>query len=80
MERTAQEKGFAPVTSDDIGQSKFLYNLLVTLCHGRALAIVRMVRRADGCGAWRRLVMEYEPESAGRYCAMLSGILVPAWS
>eukprot|EP00972_Heterocapsa_arctica_P040894 6027085-Heterocapsa_arctica.AAC.1 len=24
--------------------------------------------------------MEYEPESAGRYCAMLSGILVPACS
>eukprot|EP00972_Heterocapsa_arctica_P094243 13897926-Heterocapsa_arctica.AAC.1 len=39
-----------------------------------------MVRRADGCGAWRKLVAEYEPESAGRYCALLRGILVPAWS
>eukprot|EP00972_Heterocapsa_arctica_P044489 6567434-Heterocapsa_arctica.AAC.1 len=65
MERTVQDKGFAPATSDVIGQSKLLYNLLVTLCHGRALAIVRMVRRADGCGAWRELVMEYELESAG---------------
>eukprot|EP00972_Heterocapsa_arctica_P087503 12903992-Heterocapsa_arctica.AAC.1 len=39
-----------------------------------------MRRRADGVGASRALVQEFEPESAGRYCAMLANILTPPWT
>ena len=59
--------------------SRFLYNLLVQLCHGEALAIIRLVPHASGLHAWRRLVEEYEPEEAARYCAVLSSLLMPEW-
>eukprot|EP00972_Heterocapsa_arctica_P050068 7362969-Heterocapsa_arctica.AAC.1 len=39
-----------------------------------------MQKRADGIGAWRALVHEFEPETAGRYCAMLANILTPPWT
>eukprot|EP00972_Heterocapsa_arctica_P008952 1314428-Heterocapsa_arctica.AAC.1 len=29
--------------------------------------------------AWRKLVNEYEPEVAARYCAVLASLLMPEW-
>ena len=59
--------------------SRFLCNLFVQLCHGEALAIIRLVPHASGLHAWRRLVEEYGPEEAARYCAVLSSLLMPEW-
>eukprot|EP00972_Heterocapsa_arctica_P095236 14045114-Heterocapsa_arctica.AAC.1 len=39
-----------------------------------------MQKRADGIGAWRALVREFEPETAGRYCAVLANVLTPPWT
>ena len=49
------------MTDADEMRSKMLYNLLVQLCSGKALSLVRTVRRADGLAAWAKLVREYEP-------------------
>ena len=80
IDKAAKDNNFVVVTEDEIGRSKFVYNILVTLCHGRALALIRKVKRADGVGAWGALVREFEPETAGRYCAMLTSILTPRWT
>eukprot|EP00972_Heterocapsa_arctica_P046302 6830563-Heterocapsa_arctica.AAC.1 len=42
---------------DEAARSKFLYNLLVQICHGRALALIRLIKQSNGEAAWRRLVM-----------------------
>eukprot|EP00972_Heterocapsa_arctica_P083023 12233888-Heterocapsa_arctica.AAC.1 len=65
------------LSDDDCARSRFLYNLLVQMCHGRALAIIRLVAGANGMAAWKRLVGEYEPDLAGRHCAVLAGLLTP---
>eukprot|EP00972_Heterocapsa_arctica_P014627 2154604-Heterocapsa_arctica.AAC.1 len=59
--------------------SRFLYNLLVQLCHGEALAMVLLVPHSNGMLAWRKLVNEYEPEVAARYSAVLASLLMPEW-
>eukprot|EP00972_Heterocapsa_arctica_P039719 5853437-Heterocapsa_arctica.AAC.1 len=59
--------------------SCFLYSLLVQLCHGEALAMVRLVPPTNGLLAWRKLVYEYEPEVAAPYCAVLASLLMPEW-
>jgi hypothetical protein len=66
------------MTDADELRSKILYNLLVQLCSGKALSLVRTVRRADGLGSWAKLVREYEPSVAARHCAMLSSLLCPS--
>ena len=68
------------LTEDEFARSKFLYNLLVQICHGRALALIRLIKQSNGEAAWRRLVMEYEPDLAGRHCAILAGLLTPTWT
>eukprot|EP00972_Heterocapsa_arctica_P033162 4878965-Heterocapsa_arctica.AAC.1 len=50
------------------------------MCHGRALAIIRLIKSVNGMVAWKRLVSEYEPELAGRRCAVLAGLLTPDWT
>ncbi|CAE8737401.1 unnamed protein product, partial [Polarella glacialis] len=60
-------------------RSKMLYNLLVQLCSGKALSLVRTVRRADGLGSWAKLVRDYEPSVAARHCAKLSSLLCPGF-
>ena len=69
-----------PLSPEETIKAKFLYNLLVQVCEGRGLLLIRQVRRADGAAAWRRLRMEYEPDVASRHCAVLAGLLSPQWS
>ena len=61
-------------------RGRFLYGLLVGLCSGRALGIIRLVPEGHGLEAWRKLVLEYEPRLATRHCAMLTAVLTPSWS
>eukprot|EP00972_Heterocapsa_arctica_P006633 970746-Heterocapsa_arctica.AAC.1 len=78
--RDKDEPDMDLLSDDDAARSSFLYNLLVQMCHGRALAIIRLVKAANGMAAWKRLVGEYEPDLAGRHCAVLAGLLTPDWS
>eukprot|EP00972_Heterocapsa_arctica_P095408 14070563-Heterocapsa_arctica.AAC.1 len=57
-----------------------LYSLLVTLVSGKALGIVRKVPEGYGLEAWRRLVAEYEPQVATRFCAMLTTLPSPVFN
>jgi len=51
----------------------------VTICQGKALALVRLVPRHDGVRAWPSLAHEYEPDEASRRCAVLAGLMSPEW-
>eukprot|EP00972_Heterocapsa_arctica_P077272 11398503-Heterocapsa_arctica.AAC.1 len=64
---------------NDETSSHFLYNLLVQLSHGEALALIRLVPHSNGLLAWRKLVHEYKPEVAARCCAVLASLLMPEW-
>ena len=59
-------------------KSALLYNLLVALVKGRALAILRGVADSNGLEVWRQLVIKYEPQQAARYSQMLQGVLNPS--
>ena len=61
-------------------KSALLYNLLIALVKGRALAILRGVADSNGLEVWRQLVLEYEPQQAARYSQMLQGVLNPSWT
>jgi len=67
------------LTPEALELSKCMYNVLVQVCKGRALNIVRDCERDNGLECWRRLHAEYQPDSSLRYSAMLSGILSPNW-
>eukprot|EP00972_Heterocapsa_arctica_P030548 4496859-Heterocapsa_arctica.AAC.1 len=65
------------ISPDGRQKNTLLYNLLVQLVRGRALAVVRGVDDANGLEVWRQLQLEYEPRRAARYAQMLQGILTP---
>eukprot|EP00972_Heterocapsa_arctica_P066209 9766561-Heterocapsa_arctica.AAC.1 len=46
---------FRQLSAEGQQKSALLYNLLVQLVHGRALAIVRSVEDANGLEVWRLL-------------------------
>eukprot|EP00972_Heterocapsa_arctica_P109640 16140990-Heterocapsa_arctica.AAC.1 len=48
---------FRLLSAEGQQKSSLLYNLLVQLVHGRALAIVRSVEDANGLEVWRLLVL-----------------------
>ena len=60
--------------------SHTLYALLATLTTGRSLRLVQRVPNRNGFEAWRQLVAEYAPKSAGRRLAMLQAVLRPGMS
>ena len=60
-------------------RARFLYGLLVQVCAGRALALLRIVPNNNGLEAWRVMCRESEPKVAARTAAMLSAILSPTW-
>eukprot|EP00972_Heterocapsa_arctica_P042815 6313432-Heterocapsa_arctica.AAC.1 len=78
--RSALPVEFRQLSAEGQQKSALLYNLLVQLVHGRALAIVRSVEDANGLEVWRLLQLEYEPRQAARYAQMLQGILTPTWT
>eukprot|EP00972_Heterocapsa_arctica_P009430 1388123-Heterocapsa_arctica.AAC.1 len=52
---------FRLLSAEGQQKSALLYNLLVQLVLGRAVAIVRSVDDANGLEVWRLLQLEYEP-------------------
>ena len=54
--------------------SHTLYNLLATLTTGQRLRLVQRVPNRNGFEAWRQLVSENEPETAGRRFTMLRAV------
>ena len=62
-----------------VGASEFLYSLLVQICSGKALLIVRLCGDGNGILAWRKLLNAYEPRQAMRFTAMLSSLFTPHW-
>ena len=42
------------LTPEETVKAKLLYNILVQVCQGRALLLIRQVQRADRAAAWRR--------------------------
>ena len=58
--------------------SHTLYALLATLTTGRSLRlVVQRVPNRNGFEAWRQLVAENAPKTAGRRFAMLQAVLQP---
>ena len=47
-------------------KSDLLYNLLIALVKGKAVATLRGVADSNGLGVWRQLVLEYRPQQAAR--------------
>ena len=52
-----------------------LYAMLATLTTGRSLRLVQRVPNINGFEAWRQLVAEGAPKTAGRRFAMLQAVL-----
>ncbi|CAE8679812.1 unnamed protein product [Polarella glacialis] len=66
-------------TEEDHAKSRFVHAMLVQLCSGKALSLVKLTPKINGFDAWSALVHEYEPELVSRYCALLAAILTPEW-
>ncbi|CAE8640336.1 unnamed protein product [Polarella glacialis] len=66
-------------TEEDYAKSRFVHAILVQLCSGKALSLVKLTPKTNGFDAWSALVHEYEPELVSRYCALLAAILTPEW-
>ncbi|CAE8581665.1 unnamed protein product [Polarella glacialis] len=66
-------------TEEDYAKSRFVHAILVQLCSGKALSLVKLTPKVNGFDAWSALVHEYEPELVSRYCALLAAILTPEW-
>ena len=60
------------MTKDANEKGALLFNILVQVCGGRALAILTNVP-----GGRRLMCKEFEPESRARTAAMLTGLLAP---
>ena len=60
--------------------SHTLYALLATLTTGRSLRLVQRVPNRNGLEAWRQLVAENAPKTAGLRFAMLQAVLQPGMS
>ena len=52
------------LNKDSAQRAKLLYGILVQVCSGRALGVIRTVRESNGLEAWRALCAEYEPALA----------------
>ena len=83
----AAEREIGEIDPDLLGDpavaiSRALYSLLIAKCEGKAFGIVRLVPRHHGLEAWRRLKLEYEAKTGGRFAAMLRAVLNPRgkWS
>ena len=59
--------------------SRSLYHLLVSLCEGMAMNIVKLTERGNGFEALRKLYKEFRPKLAEEAGALLQAILTPTW-
>ena len=52
-----------------------LYYMLIMVCQEGAQKLLEHAGDTEGGVAWRRLLDEYEPRTAGRQCALLQELL-----
>lgn len=77
VSRTSLE--FSDLSAQQQYKTRVLYAILVQQIQGKALSIARLVDNENGYEVWRRLVLEYDPESKIRTSRMLVGILRPTF-
>ena len=66
---------------DDVrSKAKALWYLLTSACRGKAKNIVKQAEKFNGIVGWKHLTEEYHPQMAGRFNAMLMGLLRPDWT
>ena len=81
------ERASGPI-SEDVLSSTFmevntekisgeLYDILVTLCKGEALAIVRSETEMRGFSAWQKLHLEYSPRTMARAMQSMAEAIQP---
>ena len=80
----ATAKAPAAITQDMIpeearGIDSSLYHLLVSLCRGIALSIIKLVPRGHGFEALRMLYKDYRPDLNEDHGVLLQHILNPVW-
>ena len=82
MTMVVQEKQpieFNRLLSKYAQRAELLYGVLLQVCSGRALSLLRLVGQRNGLEGWRQLVVEYEPATASRATAMLAALMTPTW-
>lgn len=57
----------------------FIFQLLIEVCKGAALDLVRPERGVNGMAAWKRLVEQYDPAVPYKFTARLATLLSPVW-
>ena len=78
---TAQECLLNALGGDDVRlKAKALWYLLTQACRGKARNLVKKSEKFNGVHAWKILFDEYRPRMAGRFNAMLMGLLSPDWN
>ena len=60
-------------------KSELLHAILVAVCNGKALTLLKLVRGSNGLEVWRILAEEYAPKAVLRYASMLSSLLKPTF-
>ena len=71
------EKMFAELTPEMKIGAKQLCHFLVNTVRRKALTLVRCAEQHHGIAAWKRVKIEYQPDTAGRHTAMLTGVMEP---
>ena len=84
---TFTERANGPISEDalnstfmDVNVEKVsgeLYDILVTLCKGEALAIVRSETEMGGFAAWQKLHLEYSPRTMARAMQSMAEAIQP---
>ena len=69
----------ALLSKPEMEEATFLYHVLIQVCEGKALNILKLESQPNGYSAWKHLMKEYEPDNAVRLVTMLSPILNPTW-
>eukprot|EP00972_Heterocapsa_arctica_P029847 4398608-Heterocapsa_arctica.AAC.1 len=67
----------ADMSAEHLAKARLLYGILVQVCSGRALSLLRLNTESNGLECWRQLHVEFEPATATRTTAMLSSLLMP---
>ena len=56
-----------------------LARLVDSACRGKAPNLVKRTEKFNGIQAWKMPVDEYRPQVAGKFNAIMMGILKPNW-
>ena len=77
---TMADTQLAQLGGDEVRlKAKALWYLLTQACRGKARNLVKKAEKFNGAHAWKILLDEYRPRMAGRFNAMLMGLLRPEW-